>query len=151
MDDEVRSRPPAVTWAYGLLGLIPFVAAAAAALLLGGGLIRWGAQSALLAYGGLILTFLGGGRWGLEVGRAQVRAGVISASMAPAIVSTLLLAMQGVPPAWRLIAMAIAHVAQWAWDVTSRAPPRWYPTLRHVLTAGAVGSLLAGAIASTLG
>ena len=71
--------------------------------------------------------------------------------MAPAIVSTLLLAMQGVPPAWRLIAMATAHVAQWAWDVTSRDPPRWYPTLRHVLSAGAVGSLLAGAIASTLG
>ena len=49
MDDEVRSSPPAVTWVYGLLGLIPFVAAAAAALLSGGGLIRWGAQSALLA------------------------------------------------------------------------------------------------------
>ena len=151
MDDVVRSRPPAVAWVYGLLGLIPFLAGAAAALLSGGGLVRWGAQLALLTYGGLILTFLGGGRWGLEVGRGQVRAGVISAAMAPAIVSTLLLAMQGVLPAWRLIVLAAAHVAQWAWDVTSRAPPRWYPALRHVLTAVAVACLLAGAVASTLG
>ena len=146
--DASRS-PPAVTWVYGLLGLVPFLADAAGALLLSQPGRTW-AQIAILAYGALILSFLGGGRWGLEIGRQPVRPAVISASMAPTVVSFILLLLAGVPIAWRLIAMALVFLVQWAWDVRSADTPPWYPPLRHVLTIGAVGSLVAGAAASLL-
>ena len=143
-------RPPTVAWVYGLSGLTPFILAALGALATDG-VPRLLLQLALLIYGGLILSFLGGGRWGLEVGRGPVRAGVISGSMAGAVVSTLLVAAAAVPAPLRLIVMALAHLGQWAWDVRSSDMPAWYPRLRHVLTAGAVGCLLLGAAASLLG
>jgi hypothetical protein len=139
--------PPAVTWVYGLLGLVPFVGCAAASLLTTG-VFRALFQVVALVYGGLILSFLGGGRWGLEIGRGPVRAGVISGSMIGAIFATLLTAAAGVSTPLRLVLMALAHLGQWAWDVRSADAPPWYPQLRHVLTAGAVLSLLVAAGAS---
>lgn len=140
-------RPPAVAWAYGLFGLLPFVAGAVGALVTAG-VMRALMQLGLLVYGGLILSFLGGGRWGLEIGRGRARAGVISGAMAGAVVSTLLVAAATAPPAWRLAILALAHVGQWAWDVRSADTPAWYPGLRHVLTGGAVTCLLVGAASS---
>ena len=125
----------------------PFSAARLAAVVFAG-LPRLAAQLELIAYGALILSFLGGGRWGLEIGRLPVRAMVISASMLPTIVAFLLLIAMGVPSPWRLVAMSLAFVAQWAWDVRSGDTPDWYPPLRHLLTAGAVGCMLVGAAAS---
>ena len=140
-------RPPAVTWIYGGLGLIPFFGGAIAAVGLSG-LGRIVAQLELIAYGALILSFLGGGRWGLEIGRRPVRAVEISASMLPTVVAFLILITMGAPNSWRLVAMSLAFVAQWAWDVRSKDTPPWYPPLRHLLTAGAVGCMLVGAAAS---
>ena len=140
-------RPPVVTWVYGGLGLIPFFAGAVAAIAFGD-LYRSFAQLELLAYGALILSFLGGGRWGLEIGRRPVRTGVIGLSMLPTIVGFLLLIAMGLSNAWRLVAMSAAFLAQWAWDVRSKDTPSWYPPLRHLLTAGAVGCMFVGAAAS---
>ena len=141
-----RERPPVVTWVYGGLGLIPFFGGAIAAVALTE-LGRVVAQLELIAYGALILSFLGGGRWGLEIGRQPVRAGVISASMLPTIVAFIILIAMGVPNPLRLVAMCLAFVAQWAWDVRSKDTPPWYPPLRHLLTLGAVGCMLVGAAA----
>ncbi len=142
-------KVPLVVWAYGALGLVPFVAGAVGALLLGGA-ERGIAQVGLLLYGGLILSFLGGARFGQAVERPAVRAASVSGAMAGAIVSTLLIAVAGVPAAWRLVVLALAHAAQWAWDVRTVRSPAWYPRLRHVLSAGAIASLLVGAGASLL-
>jgi hypothetical protein len=138
--------PPTVTWIYGLLGLIPFFGATGAALLTMGAL-REVAEMTLLSYGALILSFLGGGRWGLEIARRPVRAAVISASMLPTIVGFILLAAPTLPLRARLVGMALALAAQWGWDVRSDDTPSWYPPLRHVLTAGAVACL--GIVAAT--
>ncbi len=140
-------RPPLVAWVYGGLGLIPFLGGAGAAVMLPG-VPRLAAQLELIAYGALILSFLGGGRWGLEIGRQPVRATVISASMLPTIVAFLLIIAMGVPSPWRLVGLSVAFLAQWAWDVRSADTPAWYPPLRHLLTAGAVGCMLVGAAAS---
>ena len=145
----MTARPPTVTWLYGLLGLVPFAATAVASVLLTQPL-KILAQLALLTYGALILSFLGGGRWGLEIGRPHVRAGVIGASMLPTVGCVLLLALGGLPASWRLCAMGLGYLLMWAWDVRSADPPPWYRPLRHVLTAGAVASLFAGAAASLL-
>ena len=140
------ARPPTVTWIYGALGLLPFAAGAAGSLL-APALSRWPWQLELLIYGGLILSFLGGGRWGLEITRRPVRALVISASMLPTVVAFGLLVAVGLPNSFRLVLLALAHLAQWAWDVRSQDTPDWYPLLRHALTAGAVVCLLIGALA----
>ena len=136
-----------MTWIYGALGLIPFFGGAAAAVWLSS-LGRVVAQLELIAYGALILSFLGGGRWGLEISRQPVRPVVISASMLPTIVAFLILIAMGVPNGWRLVAMSLAFAAQWVWDVRSKDTPPWYPPLRHLLTLGAVGCMLIGAAAS---
>ena len=141
-------RASVAAWVYGLLGLIPFVAGAVVTWAVSGDAVFAG-QTELLGYGALILSFLGGARWGLEIGRPRVRALVISASMLPSIVGFLLL-LAAAPSTvrWRLGVLAGAFMASWLWDVTSRDPPAWYRPLRHVLTAGAVICLLAGAAAS---
>ena len=144
---DVDRQVPAVVWAYGGLGLVPFAVGAVGALLAVGparGLFQVG----LLLYGGLILAFLGGGRFGMEVRRTGVRPGVVSGAMAGSILATLLIVAAGVPPAWRLVVLALAHGAQWAWDVRTVKTPAWYPRLRHVLAAGAVLALMVGAAAS---
>ncbi len=146
----MRHRPPGVTWGFGGRGLLPFAAGAAGAWSTGG-LPRALMQIGLLAYGALILSFLGGGRWGMEVGRPSVRPAMIAGAMAGAVLSTLLLAAVPVPPTWRLLVLAAAHLGQWAWDVRSTDVPPWYPRLRHGLTTGAVLSLLLGAAASLRG
>ncbi len=141
-----KARPPAVTWVYGLLGLIPFFAGAIAAAMIAG-VGRTLAQLELLAYGALILSFLGGGRWGLELGRTPLRVAVISASMLPTIAGFLILICMGVANPVRLLLLSVAFLGQWVWDIRSKDTPAWYPPLRHVLTAGAVGCMLIGAAA----
>ena len=146
---DIDKHAPIVVWAYGILGLAPFASGAVASVAAGGA-ERAPMQLGLLIYGCLILTFLGGGRWGLEITRRPIRGDVVSGSMAGAVVSTLLVAATGVAPGWRLLVLALAHVGQWAWDVRSVRTPGWYPQLRLVLTCGAVASLLIGAAASLL-
>ncbi len=141
----VSRGAPLVTWIYGLLGLIPFLAGATETWLFSG-LAALPGRLELLTYGALILSFLGGGRWGLEIGRTHVRPGTITASMLPTIFAFVLLVGGGVAfVRWRLTLLAAGFMAQWLWDVISKGPPRWYSPLRHVLTAGAVACLLAGA------
>jgi hypothetical protein len=141
---------PRIGWAFGVLGLVPFAAGAAVCWAVTEA-SRGVAQGGLLVYGGFILCFLGGARWGLEIGRKPVRNDVIVGSMAGSIVSTALIAATMIAPAARLVILAAAHIAQWAWDVRSLDTPIWYSKLRHVLTAGAVLSLLAGSAASFVG
>jgi hypothetical protein len=134
---------PASVTLYGLLGLIPFLAPPVVMLLLP----DWSPPAArLLAfYGALILSFLGGARWGLANARPDPSFALISLTMIPTLVGWTLLLL---PPEWRrytLIGLAIALAAQWLWDVRSVDVPRWYPWLRSILSLGAMVGLLAGA------
>jgi hypothetical protein len=98
---------------------------------------------ALLTYGAIILSFLGGGRWGLELAQVSVRARVIALSMAPSIIGFFLV----LTPAshWRLAlgGVATAHVLQALWDIRGSGAPHGYGRLRLTLTSGAVLSILA--------
>jgi hypothetical protein len=147
---RTRSRTfrPLTPWLYGVLGLIPFVAGALGAVVFKTD--DWRRQASLgvlLSYGALILSFLGGARWGLEIGRADVRARVISLSMLPTLAGFFLLSDPApLKPIWRFTGLAIAFVAQWVWDISSWDAPVWYPRLRSLLTVGAVLALLVGAL-----
>ena len=97
-------------------------------------------------YGALILSFLGGARWGLEVARPQPRVAVVSLAMLPSLVGLVLLLL---PSDWRslqLWGLAAALLLHWLWDVRAAGLPPWYPRLRTILTLGAVTGLAAMAL-----
>ena len=129
--------------AYGLLGLIPFLAPPAAALIWPG----WAGLAALIQalYAALILSFLGGVRWGLAVSRPVVSPLTISLSMLPTIAALAILALLSHAQRMELWALALALALHWAWDARAHGAPPWFARLRTILTLGAVASLLAGA------
>jgi hypothetical protein len=134
---------PRAALIYGLLGLIPFLAPPMVAIAhpgLGGvcGVI-------LMLYGALILSFLGGARWGFAWASPTPGVGIISLSMLPTLTALAILVLPPSARAWRLLGLAAALVAQGLWDIRDRGLPGWYPRLRTILTLGAVAGLGAGA------
>lgn len=129
----------------GYAGVIPF-----AALTLGAWLLPevWDARAALAlhAYGAVILSFLGGVRWGLVIagdGTPDVRS--LAASVVPSLFGWLTLAAPASLAG--LLLLALGFVGQYLHD---RASPRdgapvWYPALRLRLTVAVVLCLLLAA------
>lgn len=136
---------PTIVLAYGLAGLIPF---------LGLPLLGWLAPPLAeqatqwqALYGALILSFLGGARWGQAVPAAAPSPVVVSLAMLPSIIGWfLLLAEPAVGRAAVLGGLAAALMLHFLWDANSGGLPAWYPRLRAILTTGAVGGLVAGAL-----
>jgi Protein of unknown function (DUF3429) len=136
---------PRVVLIYGLAGLIPFLGLP----LLGwnrpdlaADCVRWQAL-----YGALILSFLGGARWGQAVQAARPSPLVVSISMLPSIAGWfLLLSEYDLGRAAVLKGLAGALIAHWLWDLNSAGLPAWYPRLRAILTVGAVAGLLASTL-----
>lgn len=143
------SDVPRPARALGLAGLIPFVGLAAAAHLAPPG---WSdvARGLLAGYGVVILSFMGGCRWGFAAagldpeGASWWRLGV---SVAPALLAWAALALG---PDVALWACALGLIALFAADVSltrAAGAPAWWPALRLPLTAGAAAALLVGAAA----
>lgn len=129
---------------YGLLGLIPFLAPPLLGL--------WTPPHAgflgliALGYGALILSFLGGARWGFEVMRPSPRFGVVTLAMLPTIAGLLLLLAPWLARPVQLNAMAVLLALHCWWDVRSEGMPRWYPRLRVGLTVVAAAGLIGMAV-----
>ncbi len=138
----MTARPPPVVTLYGLLGLIPFLVPPLMPIVAPGW--RDFAAQVLVLYGALILSFLGGARWGLAVAGLNPSAWVVSLAMLPTLVALTLLLLPS--DRLRLLGLAFALALNWVWDVLSDRMPDWYPTLRTILTAGAVIGLVAGAV-----
>lgn len=137
-----QSAVPAVVTIYGALGVMPFVAPPLVALLFPA---MTGPAATLQAlYAALILSFLGGARWGLEVRRHEPRLVVISLAMLPTLGALALLLVPGEWRSAQLAALALLLVVHLAWDARSAGLPVWYARLRAPLTIGAVGGLVAG-------
>ncbi len=99
---------------------------------------------ALLAYGAVILSFLGGVRWGavLRDDRALATPGPLAWSVTPSIVGWLALLLGGLAG---LILLIVGLAGQYLLDRVAAgndALPRWYGRLRTVLSTGAITSLL---------
>jgi hypothetical protein len=139
-----RAATPAGVLIYGLLGVIPFVAPALAGLAFPA--FKATAGLLLALYAGLILSFLGGARWGFANTVATPRFTVVSLSMLPTLVALALLALPAEARRLQLFGLAAALALHWLWDIGSDGLPGWYARLRSLLTAGAVAGLLAGAI-----
>lgn len=98
----------------------------------------------LTGYGALILSFLGGIRWGLAIaGRAAHGRRDIAIGAVPALVGWAALA---IPAPQTFAVLAVAFAAHGAWDslaVHSGRAPRWFGRLRILMTLPAVGALVA--------
>lgn len=135
---------PRTVLAYGLLGVIPFWVPPLVTMLWPHVLPLAGVVAGI--YGALILSFLGGARWGLAVARPEPRFGVVSLAMMPTLVGLVLLLL---PAEWRAVqlwGLAAALLLHWLWDVRGSGLPPWYPRLRTILTLGAVSGLVAMAV-----
>jgi hypothetical protein len=138
---------PVAVLIYGLFGIIPFLAPPIAGFIIPE--VKTRAGFILVLYGGLILSFLGGARWGFANAHPPPAPRVVSISMVPTLAALALLAA---PADWRrsqLIGLAAALALHWLWDLRATGLPAWYARLRTMLTAGAIAGLLAGIVALT--
>lgn len=135
----MNSKIPPIVLFYGLAGLIPFFLAPVGTLYAPD--FRWQFNDALLGWSAIILSFLGGARWGGAVQAGQPSPRLIGLSMLPSIAAWCILLVPGNHKPQQLIAFMAAFAAQLAWDWRSGGLPGWYGKLRLVLTAGAVLAL----------
>jgi hypothetical protein len=133
---------PTVALLLGAGGVLPFALLATAALLglewkfgFAPGLARTG----LVAYGAVVLSFLGGVRWGLALRHdAEQQGGLLAVSVLPAGAAWLALMLPRPHDLSLLVAcflaLAVADIAM----VRRGQAPAWYATLRLVLTTAVV-------------
>ncbi len=136
---------PTPALVLGLGGLLPFGAGAIGAWWPDAEVAAF-ALAALAAYGAVILSFLGGVRWGnvLFEREALQRFGPLGLSIVPSLVAWCALLA---PPAAGLLLLAAGLLAQYALDRAATAGgtlPPWYGRLRIVLTVGAMTAVLVG-------
>lgn len=103
----------------------------------------------LLAYGAVILSFLGGARWGLALAGRHGDAPVdFAAAMAPPLIGWVSVF---IPVPYAFAILAVAFAAQGAWDtlaVHAGKAPGWYGDLRTILTVVVVATMIVAFIAT---
>jgi hypothetical protein len=128
----------------GWAGVVPFAFLSLAAIV-GGPPVAANALSALIVYGAVILSFMGGAQWGLEMARPVTpdKGGRDYAlSVLPALAG---FAAALLPPRAGLALLSTGFLALLAYDLFRAARgigPGWYPALRKGLTAAVVTALL---------
>ncbi len=142
------TQPGRIAWALGLGGLIPFVALAALQWVSPPGW-RMLAASALLGYGALIVSFLGGIHWGLAMRESPVPARRLLWGISPSLLGWLAVLLdspwgQGVLALSLLLCLWVDQSAY-----RHRGLQAWLP-LRRLLTAVATVSVLAGALGDSM-
>jgi hypothetical protein len=129
----------------GLAGLIPFIVCAASQWISMRPFTQADGLRMGLLYAAVILSFLGGIRWGMAVKILAVRRQAIDFAMS--VLSSLVgWASLLVPPVLGLCLLISAFLLQSLWDVLSVEKgelPYWFGKFRMILTIGAVMSLTA--------
>ena len=142
-----KDVPIAAKW-LGAFGAIPFVICALSSFLMQGH-EQLTALKALVGYGAVILSFLGGIHWGLAIAEFGSRLVDVPwrrllVSIIPSLIGWSALIM---PTVIGLTMMAIAFLGMLWLDLAAskagEAPP-WYPRLRWPLTLVVVSSLALG-------
>lgn len=129
----------------GLAGLVPFAAAALARWLDVPGIGENCARFAGIAYGAVILSFLGGIRWGVSLGPVAARERRLNFTLGvlPSLAGWAALMLPALPGLALLIAGFVLHALWDALAADAGRLPQWFGRLRMILTAGAVAALLA--------
>ena len=141
----VRAPMSVAAVLLGLAGLIPFWGLTVAYL--GRDILELDGRSvdlALATYAAVIISFLGGIRWGLAL-RGPSGGGQYALSVLPALVAWAALAA---PEPWRLAVLGVVALVLGPIDlglVRAGLAPRWFGRLRIVLSVGAGAALLLAA------
>lgn len=125
---------------YG--GLLPFLAGVAG-MAWGSAEVRGWAEQALLAYGAVILSFVGALQWTRALIQEQPERGawLLSVSVLPALAGWVALLL---PRPWGLALLMLGFLTWYLFDRSRWPSLRWFATLRLHLTAAALASLSAG-------
>ncbi len=138
---------PALPKSLGYLGLMPFVILAGA-LWLAPSSYQSAVSEALLAYGAVILSFMGAIHWGLAIRlETQQEKKILGYSVVPALMAWLALL---IPELYAYSLLLVAFVVLCivdSWLTTNYITPTWYPTLRIPLTAVVVASIILAQVA----
>lgn len=138
--------PQAGQW-MGYAGLLPFVAALAGFLLGDAARQQYFAQQ-FLAYGAVILSFVGAVHWGLALASGRMRIMRMALSVLPALLAWAALLLPAAAGAWLLFA---GFLGLRAWEASAPVAdtlPAWYRRLRTRLTAAVALLLLVFALAA---
>jgi hypothetical protein len=133
--------PPVALWLIALLSLAPFPLAALAYSYGPPDLAALGLRL-MLTWSAVVLSFLGGVRWGLETALRVPRPGRQVISVLSAVVAWLLLIVRHrVPDTWILGGAIVAFLLQWLFDHQGPDVPARYPKLSTAVTAAACVSM----------
>lgn len=144
--DDVRLRrggdsAPAPLWLIAVLALAPFPAAALA-YSYGPADYARPALTGLLVWSAVVLSFLGGVRWGLESAEPEPRWQRLALSaLAPVMACVAFLARGRAPDVWILAALIASFLVQWLLDHRAPDTPARYPKLSTAVTGAACVSL----------
>ncbi len=144
--------PEAAIW-LGVFGLLPFGGSALSAAFLGEPYGGW-AIAALMAYGAVILSFLGGIHWGVAIASDPGNGalpGRLMVSVAPSLVAWAGFLL---PLRVGLLVLAAGFAVILYVDIrATRAGemPSWYPRLRRPLSIAVIAALLLSNIAGPVG
>ena len=141
-----RTIPPAPLL-LGLAGLLPFWGLAIGLLFTP--VAGWTASQlgfALAAYGAVIVSFLGGIRWGLATAARDAAATQYGLAVLPSLLAWAALALPIVPS---LVGLGVVALGLGPLDlplVSARLAPPWFGRLRLLLSAGAGAALVFAAL-----
>lgn len=104
----------------------------------------------LCGYAAVILAFLGGVRWGVEISRRDApRSAIMLFSALPPLIALCgAAAAMLLGPRWGFVMVIAAFAILAAWDMRSQALPGWIGWLRTGISVGAVLSMLVAIVGS---
>lgn len=150
-NSDTAGTVPAAAWLLGAAGLIPFLALSAA-LAADTGIDRPWATLALMTYGAVILSFMGGVHWGLAMVRETRQdadpgsdLALYGASVIPSLAGWFAILFLEPGPAMAVMAASFAGLLAYDFSAIRRGmAPGWYAALRFPLTVIVVLCLLVG-------
>ncbi len=144
----MRLEAKGTAWFLACAGFVPFAGLSIALLLVGKETaLHPVLTDALRTYAAVILSFLGGIRWGLALRAKPVAAGDIVLSVLPAIIGWIALFLP-VPVAVSVLLLAFCTLGAWdSFAIHRGLAPVWFATQRIILTllvaAALIGALVA--------
>lgn len=138
---EAETSAPLPLWIIAVAALSPFPVSAVV-YAYGPGHLADDALTVILTWSAIVMSFVGGVRWGLETSREAPRSQRLAASVVgPVFAWVLILARGRWPETWLLCGFLSAFLLQWLFDHTAPDVPTRWPRLLTVLTLGAGLSL----------
>ena len=132
-DQMINTMSRKIVWALALGGFIPFGGLAIVATT---NTILFPGVSAVIAFliwSLVILSFLGGIRWGLALNKEPLDLWAICISVIPCIIGWFSLLL---PVFWTVVVLAVLYLLHGYWDVRSLQgePQSWFASVRTTLT-----------------